>query len=79
MIILMSIKILLISSDDSFFQKIEIAYQAYIEKGFFKIYSPKDVENSNNKIYYDVILTDEEYVSLRRAVWNSPSPSSRVD
>lgn len=60
----MSIKILLITSDHELFKKIELVYQTHIENGFFKIYSPRDVDASPNKIYYDVILTEEEYLHL---------------
>jgi hypothetical protein len=60
----MSIKILLISSDAELFQKFENAYQSHIEKGFFKIYSPKNIENTPNKTIYDVLISEEQYVSL---------------
>lgn len=64
MLITMSIKILLISSDDSLLHKFETVYESHIEHGFFQIYSPKSIESSSSKISYDVIITEEEYLSL---------------
>lgn len=60
----MSIKILLISSDEELFHNIENVFQSHIERGFFVIYSPKHIENSPVKIIYDVIITEEKYLSL---------------
>ena len=60
----MSIKILLLSSDEELFQNIEKVFANHIERGFFVIYSPKYVENSPIKITYDLILTEEKYLSL---------------
>jgi hypothetical protein len=60
----MSIKILLISSDEELFHQIENVFQNHIERGFFIIYSPQNVENSPVKIVYDLIITEEKYLSL---------------
>jgi hypothetical protein len=58
----MSIKILLLSVENTLLQTMETVYKQHVEKGFFKIYSPQDAEQ--NKIYYDIILTEEKYLSL---------------
>lgn len=60
----MSIKILLISSDEELFHKMESAFRNHIERGFFIIYSSKHIENNPNKIIYDLIITEEKYLSL---------------
>lgn len=60
----MSIKILLVSSDEELFNKIELVYKKNIESGFLKIYSPKSIETNPVKVHYDLILADEKYLSL---------------
>lgn len=58
----MSIKLLLIVSDEKFLQEIEQNYKNHIERGFFEIFTPKDVEN--NSINYEVIIAENKYLSL---------------
>jgi hypothetical protein len=60
----MSIKILLISSNEELFHNIENVFTNHMEKGSIIIYSLNNIENSLIKITYDVIITEEKYLSL---------------
>jgi hypothetical protein len=58
----MSIKLLLISSDEKFLQEIKKNYKNHIERGFFEFFTPKEIEN--NPVKYEVIITEKKYLSM---------------
>lgn len=61
----MSIKIILISSNDNLFQEFENVYETQIKSGFLKFYSPKFIEQNFNKdMIYDLIITEEKFLSV---------------
>lgn len=58
----MSIKLLLIVSDEQLLNKIYSQYNEYIKNKNLQFYSPKEAEQNNIK--YEVIITQYEYLDL---------------